>query len=89
MKISFKNKVVLFTGGEGGLGRSICNTFIKMGARVLVTTTKKKLTNKRSRKKTYMQLNFNNKNSIQNFFNNLKKINKIDILKSILFIFLS
>ena len=80
MKISFKNKVVLVTGGEGGLGRSICNTFIKMGARVLVTTTKKKLTNKRSRKKTYMQLNFNNKNSIQNFFNNLKKINKIDIL---------
>ena len=64
-----KDKVVLVTGGEGGLGGSICNTFIKMGARVLVTTTKKKLTNKRSRKNTtnWFKKYFNNPKQVLNF----------------------
>ena len=45
MKLNFKNKIVLITGGEGGLGRSICNKFLKLGAKVIVTTTKKELIN--------------------------------------------
>ena len=80
MKLNFKNKIVLITGGEGGLGRSICNKFLQLGAKVIVTTTKKELINKKNKKKFYMHLDFNNKNSIKIFFNDLKKINKVDIL---------
>ena len=80
MKLNFKNKIVLITGGEGGLGKSICNKFLQLGAKVIVTTTKKKLIKKITKKKFYMYLDFNNKNTIQEFLNNLKKITKIDIL---------
>ena len=80
MKLDFKNKIVLITGGEGGLGKSICSKFIQLGAIVIDTTTKKELVNKKTSKKIYMHLNYNNKNSVQNFLNNLRKIKKIDIL---------
>ena len=80
MKFNFKNKIVLITGGEGGLGKSICSKFMELGAKVIVTTTNKKLINKKTKKKSYVYLDFNNKNSIQKFSNDLKKINKIDIL---------
>ena len=80
MKFNFKNKIVLITGGEGGLGKSICSKFIQLGAKVIVTTTNKKLINKKTKKKSYVYLDFNNRNSIQKFSNDLKKINKIDIL---------
>ena len=80
MKLDFKNKIVLITGGEGGLGKSICSKFLQLGAKVIVTTTKKELVNKTISKKIYMHLNYNNKNSVQNFLSNLRKIKKIDIL---------
>lgn len=80
MKFNFRNKIVIITGGEGGLGQSICSQFIQLGAKIIVTTTNKKLINKKTRKKTYIYLDFNDKNSIQKFLNDLKKINKIDIL---------
>ena len=80
MKLNFKNKVVLITGGEGGIGKSICSKFLQLDAKVIVTTTKKELANRKFSKKIYMYLDYNNKNSIQNFFNNLRKIKKIDVL---------
>ena len=60
MKFNFKNKIVLITGGEGGLGKSICSKFIQLGAKVIVTTTNKKLINKKTKKKSYVYLDFNN-----------------------------
>ena len=80
MKFNFKNKTVLITGGEGGLGKSICSKFAELGAKVIITTTNKKLISKKGKKKSYAYLDFNNKNSIQKFFNDPKKINKVDIL---------
>ena len=80
MKLDFKNKIVLITGGEGDLGKSICNKFLQLGAQVIVTTTKKELINRKTKKKIYMYLDFNNQDAIQNFLNNLKKIKKIDVL---------
>ena len=80
MKLDFRNKVVLVTGGEGGIGKSICNKFLQLGAKVIVTTTKKELANRKFSKKIYMYLDYNNKSSIQNFLNNLRKIKKIDVL---------
>ena len=50
MKLDFKNKIVLITGGEGGLGKSFCNKFLQLGAKVIVTTTKKRLIKKRTKK---------------------------------------
>jgi NAD(P)-dependent dehydrogenase (short-subunit alcohol dehydrogenase family) len=78
MNISFKNKVVLITGGNSGIGRCISDKFIKLGATVIITTTKRKLISKK--KKIFKYLDFNNSNSINNFFLELKKIKKIDIL---------
>jgi 3-oxoacyl-[acyl-carrier protein] reductase len=80
MRFNFKNKIVLITGGEGGLGKDISSKFIQLGANVIVTTTNQKLINKKSKKKTYVHLDFNNTNSIQKLFYNLKEINKVDIL---------
>ena len=80
MKLDFKNKIVLITGGEGDLGKSICNKFLQLGAKVIVTTTKKELINKKTKKKIYMYLDFINQDTIQIFLNNLKKIKKIDVL---------
>ena len=80
MKLDFKNKTILITGGEGGIGKTICNQFLRLGAKIIVTTTKKKLVNRSTNKRIYMYLDFNNKVSIRNFLINLKKIKKIDVL---------
>jgi len=80
MKLDFKNKTILITGGEGGIGKTISNQFLRLGAKIIVTTTKKKLVNRSTNKKIYMYLDFNNKVSIRNFLINLKKIKKIDVL---------
>ena len=81
MKLDFRNKVVLVTGGEGGIGKAICNKFLQLGAKVIVTTTQKNRINKKFSKKIYLNLNFNNKISIQNFLTNLKKIKKLKKIK--------
>lgn len=80
MNLDFKNKTILITGGEGGIGKTISNQFLRLGAKIIVTTTKKKLVNRSTNKKIYMYLDFNNKVSIRNFLINLKKIKKIDVL---------
>ena len=80
MNLDFKNKTILITGGEGGIGKTISNQFLRLGAKIIVTTTKKKLVNRSTNKRIYMYLDFNNKVSIRNFLINLKKIKKIDVL---------
>jgi 3-oxoacyl-[acyl-carrier protein] reductase len=80
MKLDFRNKVILITGGEGGLGKSISNKFLELGAKVIITTTKRYLLNKKNKRKSYMYLDFSKKSTIKNFLEDLKKIKKIDIL---------
>ena len=80
MKLNFKNKTVLVTGGEGGLGKSICNKFLQLGAKIIITTTKKSLIFKKSKNKIYMYLDFSKKNTIRNFLSELNKFSRIDIL---------
>ena len=44
---------VLITGGNSGIGRCISDKFIKLGATVIITTTKRKLI---SKKKKYLNI---------------------------------
>ena len=41
MNFNFKNKTVIVTGGEGGIGKSISEKFTKFGANVIITTRNK------------------------------------------------
>ena len=58
MKLDFKNKIVLITGGEGGLGQSICKKFLQLGATVIVTTTKKKIRKRKEKEKNLYVFGF-------------------------------
>ena len=42
MDIKFKNKVAVVTGGAGGIGRAIVETFVRKGAKVAVIDIKEK-----------------------------------------------
>jgi short-subunit dehydrogenase involved in D-alanine esterification of teichoic acids len=77
MNISFKNKLVLITGGNSGIGRAITDKFIELGAKVIVTTTNiKKL--KKSHYKLYKYLDFNIPSSISDFlYELLLKISRL------------
>ena len=80
MNFNFKNKTVIVTGGEGGIGKSISEKFTKFGANVIITTRNKNKLNKRNKKKRFIHLDFNDENSIDNFLDIIKKLSKIDIL---------
>jgi len=80
MNINFKNKTVLITDGEGGIKKTISNQFLSLGAKVINKTTKKKIKKNNKMKKVYMYLDFHKKKSIKDFFVDLKKIKKINIL---------
>tara|TARA_B100001057_G_C22566806_1_gene839526 strand:+ start:74 stop:802 length:729 start_codon:yes stop_codon:yes gene_type:complete len=81
MKLNLKNKVVLVTGGTRGIGKEITNQFLSSGSKVIITGTKKKedyiLPKKNIR---YLQLDTTQNDSISLFFENIKKIQSIDIL---------
>tara|TARA_Y100000590_G_scaffold470736_1_gene669008 strand:- start:4163 stop:4891 length:729 start_codon:yes stop_codon:yes gene_type:complete len=80
MKFNFKKKIVVVTGGEGGIGKSISDQFVKLGANVIVTTRNKNKLKMKTKKKNYIYLDFNNENSINIFLSKIRKLNKIDIL---------
>ena len=50
MNFNFKNRTVIVTGGEGGIGQSISEKFIKFGANVIITTRNKNKLNTKSKK---------------------------------------
>lgn len=68
-----KKKTVLITGGTRGIGLSIKNKLIKENYKVIYTGTKNK------KVKNFLQLDLNDKNSIDKFIKQIEKIN-IDIL---------
>ena len=79
MKINFKNKVVLITGGSSGIGKQLANKFAHLNAKVICTTTN---INKNKNKKNinFLSLNLNNDSSINKFCNDIRKLRRIDVL---------
>ena len=47
MKLNFKGKNVLITGVTSGIGKSLADYYLKNGANVIGTSTKKKLKKKK------------------------------------------
>ena len=79
MKLDFRGKSILITGGTHGIGKQLVKDFLKLNGKVICTTTNiKKLKNKKNL--SFEHLDFNDHSSTRIFFNKIKKINKIDIL---------
>ena len=77
MKIDFKNSNVIITGATRGIGKAIADKFVKLGANIIGTSTKKNL--KKKKIKIY-KVNFLKKDDVSEFLNVIRKLNKIDIL---------
>lgn len=77
MKINYTGYNVLVTGASKGIGKSIVEAYLKLGANVIGTSATKK-----SQKKKFklIKVNFLIKKDVNNFFQELKKISSIDIL---------
>lgn len=86
MQINFKDKLAIVTGGTRGIGATVSKQLSELGATVIATGTNSEkineLNNSPSKHKniSYLQLDFNDQNSIQKAFAKLKKIDRIDIL---------
>ena len=82
MKIDFKNKHVLITGGSRGIGNNLAKAFFLSGANVISTSTKPfKIKNSKAKNQWInFVVDFNNDDSISEFTKNLKMFKKIDIL---------
>ena len=48
MKIDFKNSNVIITGATRGIGKSIADKFVKLGANVIGTSRKKNFEKKKN-----------------------------------------
>ena len=77
MKISYTGYNVLVTGASNGIGKTIAEAYLRLGANVIGTSATKK-----SQKKKFklIKVNFLIENEVNNFFQELKKISSIDIL---------
>ena len=77
--LNLKNKIVLVSGCNGHIGKSICNSFIKLGAKVIGIDIKDY--KKNTKLHSFYKLDLSSKNEINNFFKLLnKKIKKLDVL---------
>lgn len=81
MKIDFKNKTVLITGGTRGIGKRLVESFSELNATVIFTGTSNYTKSKIKKNNIYQKLNLENYQDIYDLSQLLIKKNlKIDIL---------
>ena len=87
MKLNFKEKVIIVTGGTRGIGKQIADDLHSLGATVLITGTKldevEALNEEAFREKTkkkYFYLDFLDSSSLDSFIKKISKYKRIDCL---------
>jgi len=85
MKIDFRNKTVIITGGTRGIGAALVKSFYDIGASVIATGTDQEAidllnSETNSPRLKYMQLNFTSENSLSGFIEKIKTFDSIDVL---------
>lgn len=81
--MDFSNKVVLVTGGTRGIGKAIADYLYECGATLLLTGTRQEqvdhLNAEGAPRKTYLQVDFSDEQSLTRFTERLKKYERIDV----------
>ena len=84
MKIDFKNKVAIVTGGTMGIGQAIAETLYENGATLIITGIEKDLIDRfnaeKNPRKLYYYVNFAMQESLKDFIEVINSYTKIDIL---------
>ena len=82
MKISFEGQVALVTGATRGTGKQIASDLLDLGAKVIITGTKEQDSEcfkDNLDRITYLQSDFQDRNSILELCSQLEEMGKIDI----------
>lgn len=82
MKISFEGQVALVTGATRGIGKQIASDLLDLGAKVIITGTKEQDSEcfkDNLDRITYLQSDFQDRNSILELCSQLEEMGKIDI----------
>lgn len=85
VKIDFTGKVALITGGTRGIGKAIADRFLDAGCSVILTGTNASEIDQLNADNngdriSYLQLDFTNQQSVEQFLLKLDKFDKIDVL---------
>ncbi len=83
MKIEFKNKIVLITGGTSGIGLALTKKLFDLGAIVYRTSTTQKSSIKNKNGNNFIKtfkVNFFSESETKKFLNEIKKVETIDII---------
>ncbi|TQE84050.1 SDR family NAD(P)-dependent oxidoreductase [Leptospira noguchii] len=80
MQISFRDKLVLITGGTRGIGRQLAIEFLALGGKVVITGTSPEMNQDLVNSNlTYHSVDFQSREDIHNFTKFLLSFEKIDV----------